>query len=346
MKKWIALALSLSMMLTLFLSTAIAEEEKVLHLFTWETYIDDDTIAAFEAETGIDVIYSPMESNDDMLLKISESGGTGYDLVLASDYALNILRKEGLIQPLQKDLLLNYSNLDAPFLNHYFDPDNDYVIPYTAGTPLIIYDPAQVSIEISGYEDLWNEALKDNVIMIDDARNVVGITLKTMGKSFNETDPAVLEEAKAKLMMLRPNIRAFDYNAPYTALINGEASVGYMFTSQLYFALMGNPDLKVVYPKEGLGFGIDGLVLSSQAKHVNNAHKFLDYLMRPEVAAHNAMWQGYLCVNKASLEFLSEEYLNNPALYIPDELLTNAEFIEDVGSTETTMQEIYTQFKQ
>ncbi|MEA5014090.1 MAG: spermidine/putrescine ABC transporter substrate-binding protein [Candidatus Limiplasma sp.] len=342
MKKLTALLLSLLMLLP---ALSLAEGSKVLNLFTWETYIDDDIIAAFEQETGIDVIYSPAETNDDMMLKMGQTGGEGYDLVLASDYALNIMQKEGLLQKLDKGKLPNYGNLDEAFLGQYYDPNNEYVIPYMAGTPLIVYDPAQVSIEITGYEDLWNPALEDSIVMIDDARNVIGITLKTMGKSFNETDPEVLAQAKEKLMPLFPNIRVFDYNTPYLSIINGEVSVAYMFTPQVYYTLQERPDLKVVYPKEGLGFGIDGIVLSAKSANVDNAHLFLDYLMRPDVAAHNALTQTYMNVNKAAAADLPEEYLNSPVVYVPADLLTGAEFIQDIGEAETTMQEIYTAFK-
>lgn len=341
MKKIVALLVAL----LLLPGVSLAEGSKVLNLFTWETYIDDEVIANFEAETGIDVIYSPAETNDDMMLKMSQSGGEGYDLVLASDYALQIMQKTGLLQPLDKSKLPNYGNLDPAFLSQYYDPANEYVIPYMAGTPLIVYDPAKVDVEITGYEDLWNPALEDSIVMIDDARNVLGITLKTMGKSFNETDPQVLAQAKEKLMPLFANIRVFDYNTPYTSIINGEVSVAYMFTPQVYYTLLERPDLKVVYPKEGLGFGIDGLVLSAKSANVDNAHLFLDYLMRPEVAAHNALTQTYMNVNKAANDFLPEEYLNNPVVYVPSDLLAGAEFIQDIGETETTMQEIYTAFK-
>ncbi len=342
MKKWIILALCLMLALPAF---ALAEEEKVLNLLTWETYITDGVIAAFEQETGIKVVYAPMETNEDMLLKLSQSGGGEYDLVLGSDYALSILRKEGLIQPLNKEKLTNYANLDEHYLGQYFDPESAYVIPYMAGTPTIVYDPAKVGFEITGYEDLWNPALQDSIVMIDDARNVVGITLKTMGKSFNETDPEVLNAAKEKLMSLLPNIRLFDYNTPYTAIISGEASVGYLFTPQTFLVLSERPDLEVVYPKEGVGFGIDGLAIPAKAAHVDNAHLFLDFLMRPEVAVENVMWNTYLCVNKEAVSLLAPEYLESPAVNIPEELLASAEFIMDVGETETTFQEIYTAFK-
>jgi len=342
MKRPIALILCLLLALP---ALSLAEEAKVLNLLTWEAYIDDGVIAAFEQETGIAVIYSPAETNEDMALKMSQSGGKGLDLILASDYTLNIMRKADLLQKLDKSKLPNYGNLGERFISQYYDPDNEYTVPYMAGTPLIVYDPARVDIDITGYGDLWDPSLKDSVVIFDDARLVLGFTLKTLGRSLNETDPAILEQAKEKLMPLLPNIRAFDYNTPDLAMINGETTVGFMFTPQVYFTLLDRPDLKVVYPKEGLGFGIDGLVLSAQAEHVDNAHLFLDYLMRPDVAAHNAMEQCYLNVNEAAEPLLDEDFRNSPVIYIPEDMLVDAEFIKDVGATETLIQEIYTAFK-
>lgn len=341
MKRLLSLLLCLMLVFPAFAS---AEEEKVLNLLAWETYIDDDTIAAFTEETGIKVVYSPIETNDDMLLKVTQSGGD-YDLVLGSDYALDILRTQGFLQKLDKEKLSNFENLDERFLNQPFDPESEYVVPYMAGSPLIVYDAAKVDFPITGYADLWDERLRDSVVIVDDARIVMGITLKTMGKSFNETDPAVLREAQQKLMPLYANIRAFDYSTPHMPMITGETSVGFMFTPFVFLALMERPDLTVAYPKEGLGFGVDGLVLVANAKHPDNAHLFLNYLMRPEVAAHNAMWQAYMCVNKAATPFLSEEYLNNPVVNVPQDLLAGAEYIEDIGETETLFQELYSGFK-
>jgi len=342
MKKLLCLALCLLLAAPAF---SLAEEAKVLNLLTWETYIDDGVIAAFEQETGIRVVYFPMETNEDMELKMRQNGGSEYDLILASDYALSTLRKENLIQKLDLSKLANYENLDESYLGQYFDPSSEYVIPYVAGSPLIVYDPAKIDLEITGYADLWDESLVDSVAMIDMARMVVGIALKTMGESMNETDPEILAQAKEVLMPLLPNIRTFDFNALQTAVISGEASVGFLFTSQVFLAVLERPDLEVVYPKEGLGFGIDGFVIPVQAEHPGNAHLFLDYLLRPEVSAINAMWTCYPCVNKAATPYLEDWFLNNPVVYVPEELLEGYEFIEDIGETATLYEEIYTAFK-
>ena len=341
MKKMFALLLALLLMIPAF---SLAEEQ-VLNILSWEGYVDADTLAAFEEETGIKVIWSPMDSIDSMLLKVTQGGGSDYDLILSSDYSLDILRQQELLQKLDLTKFTNYANLNPSFLNQKYDPTNEYVIPYVAGAPVILYDPSRVSFEITGYDDLWNAELADSVAVLENARVLCGMVLKSMGESMNETDPEILARMKDKMMPLYQNIVTFGDLESYTALSTGEASVGYVFTSFAHLLLQENPDLKVVHPKEGIGFGIDGFVIPAGAKNADNAHVFLDYLMRPEIAAHNAEYQGYMCVNQAATPYLSEAFNASAAMNIPADLLATAEFIEAVGADETTFQEIYTSFK-
>ncbi len=344
MKKLLSALLVLALMLSLTLPLVQAEEEKLLNVFTWATYIDDATVAKFTEETGIKVNYTTFASNEEMLLKMSMSSNE-YDVILASDYAINTLRKQDKLQKLDKSLLPNYDNLDPAFLSQYYDENNEYTVPYTAGTPLIVVNPDLTDVEITGYEDLWKPELKDSIVIIDDARNIVGITLKTLGYSFNTTDDKELAEAKEKLMTLRPNIRAFNYDTPHNDMLSGEVSVGYMFTPFVLLAMDGNPDLKVIYPKEGMGFGIDSLVIPANAPHPKNAHALLNFLLDSEVAGNTAGMQYYLSPVKTAYEFIPEYLRDNPAIRIPEEILGETEFIMDVGEAESKFQEIWAEFK-
>jgi len=328
-------------------SASSASGEKVLNIFTWADYIPKDVLAGFKEKTGVTINYSNFDSNEEMLAKLQAAKGGSYDIIIASDYILDIARKSGnLLSELDKSKIPNYSNIDPTFQSQYYDPDNKYTVPYIGGTPLIVYDPKKVKLDIKGYEDLWNPALKDSIVAMDDGRNLIGITLKTLGKSFNETDPAVLEQAKQKLLKLKPNIRVLDYNNPQKALLSGEATVAYMFTAQVVAALKERPDLKVVYPSEGMGFGIDNLVIPKNAPHKDIAHEFLNYVLDAKVGADISTTENYLCPNKASKQYLPKEFLANKALYIPAELLGKTEFIKDVGSSTTTYDQIWTEFKQ
>jgi len=347
MKRLFLIALSAAMLMALAAPAHAAEEEKALNIFTWEGYIDQDTIQApFTAETGIRIHYSTFGSNEEMLAKLQATGGADYDLVLASDYVLDALRQQELIQALDKGKLPNFANLKASALNQYFDPDSAFVVPYIIGTPVILYDPAATGFEITGFEDLWNPALEDNVVVIDDARVVIAHVLKTMGRSFNTTDPDILAQAAEKLSALRPNIRAFDYDTPHISMITGETAAGFLFTPFAALARMERPDLEVVYPKEGLGIGIDGLVIPSKAPNPDNAHLFLDFLLRPEIAAEIATVQLYNNVNEAAEPLLTDIFVTEPSLNAPADRLADAEFIQFLGDDEARFQDIWMTFKQ
>ena len=367
MKKIIALALAMTLALGTLAGCGTSEEavpsseapegssttapenteEKVLNIFTWDGYFPPNVLEGFTAETGIEINLSHFETNEEMLIKLQATDGGDYDLVIASDYIIDIARKQGgLLADLDRTLLPNFENLDEAYLNQFFDPNNVHTIPYSAGTPLILYNDDVVDIEIKGYNDLWDPSLVDSIAAMDDGRNVIGMTLKSMGKSLNETDPAVLAEASTKLMELKPNIRMLTYNNLQTVLLTGEASVAYMFSSQAAMALAENPELKVVYPEEGMGFGIDSLFVPKNAPHSNNAHAFMNYIMDAEVGASVSSQIMYLCPNKASAEFLPAEYTSNAALFIPSEELGNTEFMQDVGEATATFDKIWTEFKQ
>ena len=167
-----------------------------------------------------------------------------------------------------------------------------------------------------------------------------------MGKSFNETDDAVLEQASEKLNQLKPNIRAFSYNNPQDDMISGEASVGYYFTPQVYLTLQSRPDLKVVYPEEGMGFGIDSIFVPINAPHPDNAYAFINYVLDGQVGAQISEEILYLCPNTAAQEYLSDEFKNSQIINIPDEILGQTEFIEDVGDKTETYTRIWTEFIQ
>lgn len=345
MKKLLSVLLALSMLAALPLLSS-AEEEKVLNIFSWDGYVDyASVIQPFEEQTGIKVNYAPFSTNDEMLKKLQENGASEYDLVIASDYILNTARLEGLMLPLDKEKLPNFANLDERFISQYFDPDNEYVVPYMSGIPLIVYNPDMVQIEIDGFEDLWDPSLVDSIGLIDDARVSIGMVLLSMGQSMNTTDDAVLAQAKEKLFALRENIHVLEYENLHNSLISGDIAVAYTFTPYVALALDANPNLQVVWPKEGLGFGIDGAFIPANAPHPDNAHTFLNYLLDGQVAAVTAEWQLYCTPNAAAQEFLSDAYKNNPVFNGIYDRIGDAEYVMNLGADESKFQDIWTEFK-
>ncbi|MFQ6949002.1 MAG: spermidine/putrescine ABC transporter substrate-binding protein [Blautia hansenii] len=315
------------------------EDNKELVLYTWEGLFPQEVLTDFEDETGIRIISSNFDSNETMFEKVQQSDGKDYDLVIGDDYIIEQIVNNGLAKELDKEKLKNYDNINPLYQSQFYDPENKYTIPHGAGIPLIVYDPEQVDFEIQGYEDLWNPALEDKIATIASYRAVEGMVLLTMGKSMNEQDPAVIKEAGEKLKELAPNIRMIQDTNTQNALLNGEASVGILYTSQVIAALAENPDLKVVYPKEGLGFGIMNFFIPKNAPDTEEAYAFLDYILEPEVAAKCFDFVGYYCTNKAADELV------NPDLVVPDSV-TKGEIIQNVSAeAEEVYNQNWTEFK-
>ena len=336
MKKRVLAILLCSIMAGSLLSGCGGEKEennKELVLYTWEGLFPQEVLDDFEKEKGIRIINSNFDSNETMLEKVQQSDGKDYDVVIGDDYIIEQVVKNGLAKELDKSKLSNYGNINPLYQSQFYDPDNKYTIPHGAGIPLIVYDPEQVVFEISGYEDLWNSKLEDKIATIASYRAVEGMVLLTMGKSMNEEDPTVIKEAGEKLVSLAPNIRMIQDTNTQNALLNGEASVAILYTSQVIAALQENPDLKVVYPKEGLGFGIMNFFIPKNAPDTEEAYEFLNYILEPEVAAKCFDFVGYYCTNKAA------DDLVNPDLVVPDSV-TKGEIIQNVS---TEAEEVYNQ---
>ena len=278
-----------------------------LNLYTWDGMFPQEVLRGFEDETGVRINYSNFDYNEDMLAKLGETKGGDYDLVIGDDYILEMVISEGLARKLDTAKLENYDNLNPVFMSQFYDPENEYTVPYGAGIPLILYDPALTDVEIKGYADLWDPSLEDNVAITANYRVINGITLKTMGESMNTEELDTIEKAGEKLLELAPNIRVINDNNTQDYLVSGEVAAAFLYTSQVYNALNAREDLEVVYPEEGLGFGIMGAFIPSQAPNPDAAYAFIDYINRPENAAKCFEYIGYYCTNKAAEELISEE---------------------------------------
>lgn len=322
MKKFFAVFLVMAMTVTMFAGCG-KKEEKEMILYTWEGMFPQEVLDGFTEETGIKIIYSNFSYDEDMLAKLEETKGADYDLVIADDYIIETVIAEGLAQKLDKGKLSGFGNINPLYQGQFYDSADEYTVPYGAGIPLIVYNPDAVDFEIKGYKDLWNPALSGNVALTANYRVINGITLLTMGESMNTTDVATIEAAGQKLLELAPNVRLIQDDNTQNALLTGEAAVAFLYTSQVTAALAENPDLKVVYPEEGLGFGIMAGFIPSKAPNADAAHAFLNYLLQPEVSAKCFDYIGYYCTNKAA------DDLVNPMLVVPDSV-TKGEIVQNV----------------
>lgn len=306
-------------------SMPVYADDSELVLYTWEGMFPQEVLDGFEEETGIKIVYSNFDTDETMLEKVSMAKGGDYDVVIADDYILEKIVQEGLAEKLDKEKLSNFENINPLYQGQFYDPTDEYTVPYGAGIPLIVYDPDEVDLEIKGYNDLWDESLEDSIALTANYRVINGITNLTLGKSMNEEDVDSIKETGEKLLELAPNVRMIQDDNTQDALLNGEASVAFLYTSQVTSVLAENPDLEVVYPEEGLGFGIMGMFIPSEAPNKDGAYQFVNYILQPEVAAQCFDFIGYYCTTKAA------DDLVNPDLVVPDSV-TKGEIIQNVSA--------------
>lgn len=320
------------------------DSKETLTLYTWAEMFPDDVLDGFTEETGIEVNYVNFESGETMLQKLETEDGGAYDLIIADDYIVEKTIEQGLAQELDTEKLSNYGNINPIYQGQFYDPDNKYTIPYGAGIQTIVYDPTKIKTDVKGYGDLWDKEFKDSLGIIGNFRVIDGMALKTMGESYNTEDVDVIAKAGEKLMKLAPNIRITKDQGLQEDLLAGEISAGVMYTSQVTNAKMNNPDLKIVYPEEGIGFGIMAGFLPSKAPNSEAAYKFMDYIMKPEVGAKCFEYIGYYSTYSASDEYISEDYrefLTLPKQFKKDDM----EMIQNISAdAEKEHDKIWTEF--
>lgn len=279
-----------------------------LVLFTWESMFPQEVLDGFTEETGIEINYANFDYDETMLMKLQAAKAGDYDLVVADDYIIETVIAENLAQKLDKSKISNFGNINPLYQGQFFDPADEYTVPYGSGVQTIVYDPQLTEKEITGYADLWDPSLESSVGVIANYRVINGMALKALGESYNTEDIPTIEKAGEKLLELAPNIRLIKDDNLQDDLISGEISAAVMYTSQVTMAKLANPDLEVVFPKEGIGFGIQGMFIPANAPHADAAYKFMDYILRPEISAKCYEFLGYYCTNKAADSLISEEY--------------------------------------
>lgn len=316
-----------------------------LNVFNWSEYLPQSVIDKFEETYNIKVNYSTFSSNEEMLAKLMAGGGN-YDIAVASDFMVEVLTKQGLILEINKENIPNIKNMGSQFMSLPFDKENKYSLPYMWLAGIIAYDSSKIPEgTITGYEDLWKSELKDSLVVLDDQRAILGITLKKLGYSINETSLEALAKAKEEFKKLKPNIKAYDSDSPKTSLINGEAKAIFAWGAEGALAQRENPKIKYVIPKEGLFLQQDNFVIPKDAKNVKAAELFINFIMEPEISAEISKHFPYGNPNTAAYPLIGDEIMENIAVYPPEEELKGGEYLKDVGDKITIFDRIWSEVK-
>ncbi|HSJ28054.1 MAG TPA: spermidine/putrescine ABC transporter substrate-binding protein [Acidimicrobiia bacterium] len=322
-----------------------------LNFYNWSEYMDPDLVAAFEAETGVDVVESFYESNEAMLAQIQ--AGVTYDLIVPSDYMVGIMIEEGLLMPIQKDAVPNITNLAAEFASPAYDPGGEYSVAYQWGTTGLGVNLAAVG---DGFVESWaivfDPELTANfpggVSLLDDPRETMGAALKYLGYSLNEANIDALQEAADLIANAKDYITTFDSDQYGAALVNGEVAVAHGYSGNMLASIWeaDDPDNFVyMVPEEGGTLWSDNMAVPVGSAAPCTAHAFIDFLLDAENGAALTNWTFYASPNEAAEAFIDPEILEDETIYPSDELRSRLEIIADTGDFEINFEDYFAQAK-
>ena len=302
-------------------------------VYNWGEYIDPEIIDLFEEETGIDVIYEEFETNEIMYPKI-QSGAIAYDVVCPSDYMIQRMIENDLLAEINYDHIPNLKYIGDNYMkmSRQFDPGNKYSVPYLWGTVGILYNKKMVDEPVDSWGILWDKKYEDSILMQDSVRDAFAVALKYLGYSLNSTDLDELEAAKNLLIEQKPLVQAYVIDQVRDKMIGGEAALGVIYSGEALYCQQENPDLDYVIPKEGTNIWIDSWVIPKNAKNVENAEAFINFLCRPDIAKMNFDYITYSIPNTAGRDLIEDESLRNSPIAFPDDSkLENCETFRFLG---------------
>lgn len=322
----------LSLLLLLFVTHAYAAKQ-VVNVYAWGGEIPQSAITQFEKETGIKVNFSTYDSNETLFAKLSASKKPTYDVIEPSSYYLDRMRRLGMLKKLTKVNLPNYKNLNQFFLKPSYDPTGEYSIPWFWGITGFFYnDKYYDGKPLQNWQDLWQPLFKDRLVVLDDPRDTFSMALISLGYSANDDNPKHIEQAYQALRKLMPNIKLFTSDTIREVIIDEDAIAGMVWNGDLSAAQQENQHLHFVYPQQGFIIWVDCFAIPKNAPHPENALKFINFMMRADVAKQGAISEGFATANLAAENLLPKNIRSNNLLYPNETILKRGQFQKDVSN--------------
>ncbi|HSW93322.1 MAG TPA: spermidine/putrescine ABC transporter substrate-binding protein [Gammaproteobacteria bacterium] len=341
MRRW----LPVFILSCLFLSSSLfAAEDNVLNLYTWSGVIPESIIQQFEKETGIKVNFSTYDSNETMYakLKATTDGGSGYDVIEPSSYYIDRMGRQGMLEKLDKSKLSHFKNEDPAFLNQSYDPHNRFSVPFIWGVTGIFQDTNEFSQNrVTGWADLWDKKYDNQLMLLDDSREVFAMALLALGYSINDANPEHIKQAYLKLKELSQNVKVFKSDGVITILIDEDVGMGMAWNGDVYKAKKENPLLDFIFPKEGFVIWVDSFAIPLNAPHRENAHRFLNFMMRADIAKMASLANDYPTTNLAAKKLLPKEIRDNPIIYPSHAVLQRGQYQTDIPDEALELYERY-----
>ncbi|MCD8900558.1 spermidine/putrescine ABC transporter substrate-binding protein [Staphylococcus gallinarum] len=302
-----------------------------IYVYNWGEYIDPSLIKKFQKETGIEVVYETFDSNEAMEAKI-RNGGTHYDVAFPSDYTVEKMKSEHLLLPLNHKKIPNIKNLDSDYMNMPYDRGNKYSMPYFFGTVGILYNKkAYPNASFDSWQSLYNKQYKNDILLVDGAREIIGLSLNKLGYSLNDTNNTHLREAESNLTKLGPNVKGVVGDEVTMMLEQHEANIAVVWSGVAAPIVQENDDFDYVVPKEGSNLWFDNMVIPKTAQNKAGAYKFMNFLLDERNNKQNTEWVGYATPNKAARVSLPAEIKHDNRFYPSQQTQSKLEVYKDLG---------------
>lgn len=306
---------------------------EVLYVYNWDAYMSPDAIRQFERKFNARVVLDTFDSNEAMYAKL-KAGASGYDVVFPSSYQAYIMQSENMLLELDHALLPNLANLDAYYLNKFsLDKEMRYSVPYMTGSTGIGYRVSAVP----DFEPSWSvfarSDLRGRMTLLNDMRETIGAALKYLGFSLNTRDADEINAAADLVIEWKRNIARFENEGYKQGIASREFHVVHGYSGDILQVIEENndPDIEYVLPQEGFSIWEDGMVIPVDARNVELAHRFINFMHEPEIAVLNMEYNFYMSPNTMAMQWVDEELRNDPTIFIPNELLEKAEMLMPLG---------------
>lgn len=317
-------------LLLLLLAALPLGAAETLHIFTWADYVSPEVVAKFEKQHACRVVIDTFDSNESMYAKL-KAGATGYDVLFPTSYMIQVMTQEGLLSELDHAKLPHLKNVDATVLDKVADKTMRHGVPYTLAYAVIAYRKDKVKDAQPTWAMFERPDVAQRMTLFDDMRETIGAALKSLGHSINTRDDAQLAAAQQVLLRWKKNAAKFDNEGYKAGLDSGEFLLVHGYSGDLFQVAQENDKVGILIPKEGVTMSCDEMVIPKSAPQKELAHAFIDFLLDPAISAENMQWMGYLCPNTEALKKVSPEFLQNPAIIIPEDVRAKSEVIEDLG---------------
>lgn len=308
-----------------------SDSRPVLNIYTWADYMNPDVLKRFEKEQNCRVVLDTFDSNEAMYAKLN-AGAQGYDLIMPTSYMVGVMKEQGMIQPLKHELIPNLGNVDPKYLALTRDPQMEVSVPYMISVTGIGYNKAR----LGELEPSWNLFGKSEVAkrctLLNDMRESVGAALKSLGYSLNSTSEEELAKAQQVLIGWKKNIAKFEVEEAMRGLSSAEFLLVHAYNGDILQAMDENEDLAFLVPQEGTSIASDDMVIPANADQVKLAHAFINFILEPQNSAENMEFVSYLSPNIEGQKLVSQEFRDNPAIFIDPAVLAKSEVIRDLGT--------------